>query len=494
MPRYSVDKFVKPQIVGDDSLPPRDSLVKFEPTPTETENHMIPFRQPGHGENSGKPISITINLPRRTQAAEWTPDQFTPEIIKLSRTAIEGPENTQEESTAALDPPTENGTAIRPPRQVRFKTSSSADTVTGQSWIDESEIYYVDQPQSWYENDSWPMIIPGSRMHSGPPDRRRRRARSRQKSSVPRYCGRRSNSPTNSDYDYSEYQEDLGLYPSTSARSRHGGSLKARSRRGSHDDNRESEQLVRYRPRKVASQAELQKREAELRKGYEEIKSQLQTEVKIRKWDPYHRAESAFLEKLRIDFSEICNQYEILSVFSPDQPLDYNDTATASRILRKSTALLKVPTEEFLPMVCRSHADLLRYDSREEHQYSLLQETITKFVEKARQKAIRTDTNLGNESSQTPLLENQPKVDKKTFDLLKKHYPFKKEVETRIVSITTLYGPRSVSQEVKNDSCSLSCLGERYLCSDQTRNDRDSHHACLWVHIPSNDRSWADVS
>ncbi|KAI5819311.1 cora-like Mg2+ transporter protein-domain-containing protein [Pyronema omphalodes] len=578
----------------DNSLLASDSLPKSELASAETKNN-----------------TITVDSPWRTQAAEWSPGKFTPEILNNNRRASkEEPENPQEGATAASNPPTDKNTFIRPPRQVRFETNSSAESVTSQSCVDEPEIYYyVDQPLIRYQKNPRPMNIPSYRMYSDPPDRRQSRAGSRQRSSSFRfYTGRstRGNSPTNSDNDYIEYQQYLRPYPSTSASSYYGGSRKASSRKGSYYDDAESRdgrylqpypstsassyyggsrkvrsrkgsyyddtesrdsrylrpypstpassyyggsrkassrkgsyyddaesrdgrylrpypstsassyyggtrktrsrrdsyyddtestesvQPVRYRLRKVASQADLQKREAELRKGYEEIKSQLETAVKIRKWDPYHRAESAFLEKLRIDFEGVCNQYDILSVFSSDQLLDHDDTATSSRIVGKGTALLIVPTEEFLAMALRSHADLLRYDSREDNQYSLFEETITTFIEKARLKTIRTDANLRNESSQTLLLENQCGVDEKTFNLLKKHYPFKKEVDAVIVSITTLHGPRSVSQKVHNNSFPLSRLGEKYIWSNQTRNGPDSHHACLWVHIPSNDRSWAD--
>ena len=229
------------------------------------------------------------------------------------------------------------------------------------------------------------------------------------------------------------------------------------------------------------------KTQDDLWKQYVSIRSDLEREVRCRKWDLRHRAESAFLQRLWDDFSKVCDSYEILSVFSETESPESPDMTVG-----KHSALLNKPSETFLVLE-RRQDDLVRYECREEKWYLQLEDAICTIVNNARSKSLAVEPEAGQLSQPaSQRLGQLAGLDPKVLNLLEKHYPFEKDIPADTLAIAPIWDPRPAFRihKVKQETCLLRHLGERYLWSDCDNENQDGY---LWVHVPGNDRSWAEV-
>lgn len=226
---------------------------------------------------------------------------------------------------------------------------------------------------------------------------------------------------------------------------------------------------------------------------YISLTAALEREVRRRKWDPLHRAESAFLKKLWNDFLSVCDQYYILSVFAePEKPSPYH---YAERPIGKHTALLNVSNEKFLALK-REQEDLVRYEGRNEARYIQLEEEICDIVDRARSKILApVQEILPDEGQRTGLpagIWEGLRIDGTIRRLLEKHFPREKDLHAETFTVSSEWEPKRPRYKIKGESSCLHRLGDEYLWSGP-EGEQKQQTGYLWVHIPGNDRSWAKV-
>lgn len=255
---------------------------------------------------------------------------------------------------------------------------------------------------------------------------------------------------------------------------------RSRSLYGESED-RKNTQLVLYRPL-----------EMELLQEYSLVKSELDIKLQRRRWDPCHRAESAFLKKLGKDFLEICDQYYILSVFSVDGPTRLVGGIRSALHTTTMTVgeFLEIRDEKYHPIVTHP-ARLLKYRDRENYEYSQLVRAIDELLNRVRQKEI---VQIKEDDNSTVALDKGG-LNQEDFDLLQKHYPYEEDIHAKTMHIAVRRDPDSLPHMIEEDSCLLSRLGKGYFWNHQIRSAAtvENRGECLWVHVPGNDRFWADV-
>lgn len=226
---------------------------------------------------------------------------------------------------------------------------------------------------------------------------------------------------------------------------------------------------------------------------YFERTAKLERAVRRRKWDPLHRAESAFLEKLWKDFLGVCDQYYILSVFAEaENPSSYYFT---ERPIGKHTALLNVSNEKFLALE-KEQEDLVRYADRDEAGYIQLEEEICDIVNRARLRNLEPVPGVSPEGQRIGLTsgiwEGLQHIDVTIRRLLEKHFPIEKDLHAETFTVSHEWRLKRPSHKIKEEQSCLHRLGDEYLWSGPEGEQRQQT-GYLWVHVPGNDRSWAEV-
>jgi hypothetical protein len=260
----------------------------------------------------------------------------------------------------------------------------------------------------------------------------------------------------------------------------------------------------------------------------EGLTQQLQEETRRRKWDPLHTAESSFLAKLSRDFSQVCDEYEILSVFA----------VKASRFTKstvgKFSALLDMHNETVQGLDVK-HEDLVRYDNEEDRIYSELQDAICKFTSRVKLRSIRSqeETTQENRTVQTNQMPSgfrrsmtmrpirrkssmapeggnvdaieSAKENQQIKNLVERFFPVGVNFPAETVDVTLGWSEQGVYfHDFEPKHHSLHLLAPEMFVTEQKEaesydnSEFDADHTTLkggffWVHVPGNDRAWAQV-
>lgn len=286
--------------------------------------------------------------------------------------------------------------------------------------------------------------------------------------------------------------------------------------------------------------------EGKLYAELDDVSRQLQEAIRCRLWSESHGTESTFLESLSRDFSQVCRRYEILSVYAV-KPTRFTTTTVG-----KSSALMDIYNETVLELEVR-HEDLVRYDDQKEPNYLLLEAAIREFVERVMTRSNQSPEATLQENSVVPGIQKSIRIQRiasitrdrigqhaipkrnlslqRTFssasasgttadaaetmaaarkqqeigELVQKYFPVDQDLPAEIAEVTLKWSVRDVYfHDFEPNHYALHQLAPKTFAIKEKRPesmsepDSEADHISLqggflWVHVPGNDRFWAQV-